>query len=92
RIPNEVAQLAREEFVNNFDRIIERVNSLSGDIPEHLWIEIPVDEKAEYQTMMQQARIALRQHDYYDPTMLTLQRKVRCRFEPDHFECANPVE
>jgi hypothetical protein len=92
RIPNEVAQLVREEFIANFDRIINQINRATGEIPEKLWIEIPEDEKAGYQTMMQQARIALREHDYYDPEMLTLQRKVRCRFHPDHFECANPLE
>ncbi|MEK9765961.1 MAG: putative solute-binding protein [Thalassolituus sp.] len=34
----------------------------------------------------------LREREYYDPDMLALQRKVRCKFEPGHFECANPVE
>ena len=42
--------------------------------------------------MMQQARIALREHGYYDREMLSLERRVRCLFKPDHFECASPVE
>ena len=41
--------------------------------------------------MMQEARIQLREREYYDADMLKLQRKVRC-VEPGHFECANPVE
>ena len=91
-IPNEVAQLAREEFVMNFDRIVREVDAATGDIPDNLWIEIPEQEKFAYQVMMQQARIALREHGYYDGKMLTLQRRVRCHFYPEHFECANPVE
>ncbi len=91
-IPNEVAQLAREEFVQNFDRIIREIDAATGDIPENLWIEIPKEEKAAYQIMMQQARIALREHGYYDGEMLSLERRVRCLFNPDHFECASPVE
>ena len=91
-IPNEVAQLVREEFVANFDRIIREVNAASGVIPDDVWIEIPQEEKAAYQIMMQQARIALREHGYYDGEMLSLQRRARCRFNQEHFECASPVE
>lgn len=91
-IPNEVAQLAREEFVLNFDRIVREIDAATGEVPDSVWIEIPPEEKAAYQIMMQQARIALREHGYYDREMLSLERRVRCLFKPDHFECASPVE
>jgi len=92
RFPNELAQLVREDFLGRFDTIEKLVKAQEGEIPEKYWIDIPADDKAEYQVMMQEARIQLREREYYDPDMLTLQRKVRCKFEPGHFECANPVE
>jgi len=92
KFPNELAQLIREDFLTRFETIERLVKAQEGDIPEHYWIEIPDDDKAEYQVMMQEARIQLREREYYDADMLTLQRKVRCKFEPGHSECANPVE
>jgi hypothetical protein len=92
KFPNELAQLVREDFLTRFDKIEKLVKAQEGDIPEQYWINIPDDDKAEYQVMMQEARIQLREREYYDADMLKLQRKVRCKFEPGHFECANPVE
>jgi len=92
KFPNELAQLVREDFLTRFDTIEKLVKAQEGDIPEQYWIDIPDDDKAEYQVMMQEARIQLRERDYYHADMLALQRKVRCKFEPSHFECANPVE
>jgi len=92
KFPTEVAQLVREGFQKGFDRIINQINLQTGDIPEHWWIEIPDKEKQDYEVMMQQARIELREADYYDAGMLTIQRKVRCKLDPTRFECPNPVE
>lgn len=92
KFPTEIAQLVREGFHKGFDRIINQLNIQTGKIPEHWWIEIPDKEKQDYEVMMQQARIELREADYYDAGMLTIQRKVRCKLDPTRFECPNPVE
>jgi hypothetical protein len=92
KFPTEVAQLVREGFHKGFDRIIKQLNLQTGEIPKHWWIEIPEKEKQDYEVMMQQARIELREADYYDAEMLTIQRKVRCKLDPTRFECPNPVE
>lgn len=92
RFPTEVAQLVRESFYQGFDLIVKQLNLQTGEIPEHWWIEIPDKEKQDYEVMMQQARIELREADYYDAGMLTIQRKVRCKLDSTRFECPNPVE
>jgi len=92
KFPTEVAQLVREGFQKGFDRIINQINVQTGEIPAHWWIQIPDKEKQDYEVMMQQARIELRDADYYDAGMLTIQRKVRCKLDPTRFECPNPVE
>ncbi|EKF73471.1 hypothetical protein A11A3_13540 [Alcanivorax hongdengensis A-11-3] len=92
KFPNEVAQLVREEFYNSYDRIMQRLDEEAAKVPDHWWIEIPPQDKKEYETMMQQARLTLRGKGYYDADMLTLERKIRCKLDPKRAECANPVE
>ncbi len=92
KFPTEIAQLVREGFSHNFDRIVKMLKIQTGEIPDKWWIEIPDKEKQDYEVMMQQARIELREADYYDAGMLRIQRKVRCKLDPTRFECPNPVE
>lgn len=92
KFPNEVAQLVREEFYNNYGLIMDRLKQEEDKVPEHWWIEIPEGDKSEYEVMMQEARLTLREKGYYDADMLSLQRKIRCKLEPQRGECANPVE
>ncbi len=92
KFPNEIAQLVREAFYEGYDRIMARLHEEAAKVPDKWWIEVPPQDKVEYETMMQQARIQLRDEDYYDADMLTLQRKIRCKLAPSRAECANPVE
>jgi hypothetical protein len=92
KFPTEVAQIIREGFFKGFDRVINQLNVQTGEIPSRWWIQIPDKEKQDYEVMMQQARIELREADYYDGLMLRIQRKVRCKLDPTRFECPNPVE
>ena len=92
RFPNEIAQLVREAFFQSYDQIIGRLDQEAAKIPKKWWIEIPPKDKIEYETMMQQARIQLRDEGYYDADMLKLERKIRCKLDESRAECANPVE
>ncbi|ASP39115.1 hypothetical protein CHH28_10680 [Bacterioplanes sanyensis] len=90
--PTEVAQLVREDFAKRLAEIEQRVAQQTGDIPDDVWIDISDEDKREYQTLMQQARIELRDRGYYDADMLRLQRRIRCKFEPAHPECSAQLE
>lgn len=92
KFPTEVAQLVREEFYNRFDEFVKGVKENEGEIPSNSWIPIPEEDIPNYEKMMQEARLALREKNYYSAKMLTIQRKVRCRLNPAHGECANPIE
>lgn len=92
RFPREVAQIIREGFYKGFDRVINQLNLQTGEIPSRWWIPIPDKEKQDYEVMMQQARLELREADYYDASMLKIQRKVRCKIDPTRFDCIKPVE
>lgn len=92
KFPKEFAQLIREEFMGLYFDIQTVINAQIGEIPDSVWIAVPEDKMPEYQSIMQSSRLRLRDEGYYDPDMLSLARKVRCKFEPASFECANPIE
>jgi len=92
KFPDELAQLLREEFYNSYNLIMERLDIEAAKVPQHWMIPIPQKDKKEYEIMMQEARLQLRQKGYYDARMLTLQRKIRCKLDASRAECSNPVE
>lgn len=92
RIPEEIAAQSRQYFYDNFDEILDALNREAQQVDQKWFITIPDEDKREYEVMMQEARIQLRNDGHYHPEMLTLQRRVRCRFDNSRSECSNPVE
>jgi TRAP-type C4-dicarboxylate transport system substrate-binding protein len=88
KFPNEVAQLIREASFEAYPTVIQRVEQETKRVPERWMIHIPEKDKQEYEIMMQDARDALREQGYYSGDMLTLQRKIRCKFNPARSECS----
>ncbi len=89
RFPPEIAQKSREYFFDNFDETRERLNQEAQAVPEKWWVDIPTQDKQEYESLMQQARTQLRDDGYYNADMLKLQRRVRCKIEPGRAECTS---
>ena len=50
-------------------------------------VDIPDKDKQEYEVMMQDARDQMRNEGHYDPDMLDLLRKVRCKLNSSRAEC-----
>jgi len=92
RIPNEAAQLVREVFFQSYQQIIDRVHEETKNIPDHWWISIPEGDKREYEVMMREVRLQLRERGYYSADMLALQRRIRCKLDSSRAECADPRE
>ena len=90
--PNEMAQLIREMTLQHYDRIMTMIHREESVVPKRWFIDLPEKDKREYEVMMQQARIELRERGYYHSEMLSLQRKIRCKIDQSRAECANPVE
>lgn len=88
----EQTQKSRAYFYNNLDRVIEALDKEAAAVDPKWWVSIPDKDKLEYEVMMQQARLQLRDDGFYDGAMLTLARKVRCKLDQSRPECNNPVE
>lgn len=92
KFPNEVAQLIREAVFENYDMVVKRLEQEAKRVPDHWWIPISETEQREYEVMMESARIALREQNYYDADMLSLQNRVRCKVDASRPECVNGRE
>ena len=95
-LDEELAQRSREIAHGLLDEAMSIVHRHEEDIPDEYWIEIPQDDIEDYQEMFRQNRLELRDgkdadggevRQVYDPEMLTLLRRVRCRVNPDAAEC-----
>lgn len=90
--PQEVAQLIREATFEQFDEVMTFIDREVGRVPDHWMISIPPEDRQEYEVMMRDARTNLRDMGYYNGEMLTLQRRIRCRFVPERAECSESDE
>ncbi len=88
----EFNQKSRQYFYQNFDKILAALDKAALDVPKKYYVEIPTADKVQYETMMRDARLQLRKDGYYDPEMLTLLRKVRCKMDKARAECTDQLE
>ncbi len=88
KFPNEVAQLIREASFEAYPMVMKRIEQETKRVPDRWMIHIPEKDKQEYEVMMQDARDVLRKQGYYSGDMLTLQRKIRCKFNAARSECS----
>ncbi|GGY34589.1 hypothetical protein GCM10011297_04550 [Bacterioplanes sanyensis] len=92
RFPTGLAQMLREDFLFKFDSYMRRVDQERRAIPPASWKPVAEQVQAQLQRDWHQLRQRLLQQGLYDQEMLALQRKVRCRINPQSWECeANAV-
>ncbi|MBT13054.1 MAG: hypothetical protein CMI02_13585, partial [Oceanospirillaceae bacterium] len=70
-----------------FPHYVRRVEQERSNIAAGLWLDVSEREIAVLENRMQASRQALRGQGVYDPLMLRLAHKVRCRMNPDRSEC-----
>ena len=91
--PEGFADKSREYWYEElFDRGMQIIENAYEDVPDDRWIEIPEDEQREYDEMMREARVDMRDDGIYDADMLSLLRNIRCRQDPGRAECAEELE
>lgn len=70
------------------DSFINTLTAAEKDIPSSLYIDLSEADKAKYWQMLRQARITLTKEGIYDPAMMNLMKKVRCKHVPSDPECS----
>lgn len=90
KFPAHFADASRKYFFTQFDAVIKAVQQAEEDIL--FFFPVPDGDEAKYQDMMREARIAMTKDGFYDPAMMRLMKKVRCRLQPQQAECADNRE
>ena len=78
----------REFALKEMDKSITFIGKREQEIPAHFWLDLPANEQARYEQIMREARVQLTKEGAYDPRMMALMKKVRCKIEPANAECS----
>ncbi|MCM1958749.1 DUF6091 family protein [Acinetobacter modestus] len=88
KFPEGFGQKSREWVAGQLGRTFNIIAKYEKEIPEKYWMNIPPEEQLNYMKMMREARISLTKAGIYDPKMMNFLKKVRCKQNPNSFECA----
>ncbi|RZU38106.1 hypothetical protein EV700_2683 [Fluviicoccus keumensis] len=69
------------------DELFIVLNKMEADIPAKYWMALTPSDEKRYVEMMRQARIQMTRDGYYDPRMMKVQKKIRCKIDPAAAEC-----
>ncbi|WP_225670482.1 putative solute-binding protein [Thalassolituus marinus] len=92
RFPQGFAQASRDYAFRHFDQAMEHIRQAESDIPQNYWQKLPPEMETDYKEMLRQIRVSLTNDGVYDPRMMKLMFRLRCRAEPGHYECAEKLE
>ena len=82
----------RQFATSKLDMIEKMVNKSEADIPTKYWLDLTPADKDKYTALMREARISMTKEGFYDPKMMSLLKKIRCKFDPVNQECTSKDE
>ena len=89
---DEYTQKSREFVAGLFDRAIKSIKQHTDEIEDHYWLDLPEAQQKEYNEMLRQVRITLRDEGVYDGKMLRLLKNLRCKADGSAAECVENLE
>jgi len=90
KIPDLDIRLAqiRQLGLNHLDEIIKIFQRAEGDIPANVWINLKPADADRYSHMLREARLRMTQEGIYEPMMMGILKRVRCKLNPTDAECS----
>lgn len=64
------------------------INRMDKTIDAKYWMKLTPADRDKYFRMMRESRLQMTREGYYDPRMMSMLKKVRCKHEPSHYECS----
>ncbi|ASP39034.1 hypothetical protein CHH28_10245 [Bacterioplanes sanyensis] len=92
RFPAEFGGKSRIAIAALFERVSRTIAADTAAINDEYWIDLSDEVSSEYQQMLRNVRLQLRQEGIYHHSMLALLRKLRCRETPSAIECVEKLE
>lgn len=80
--------LLRDFALTRVEEAFEFVAKSEKEVDAKYWMDLSPLEQDKYQRLMREARLEMTRDGTYDPQMMSLLKRVRCKFEPKNFECA----
>lgn len=80
-------QKIREFALGYMDQAFNLITNVEKDIDAKYWMNLSPEDTVKYFRMMREARITLMKEGVYDPRMMAILKKVRCKHEPSAAEC-----
>lgn len=91
QFPEGFGQKSREFIASRFDSAMQHIITAEEGISENYWIDLPDEQELEYLDMLANIRDELARRGVYDTQMMKLMKKLRCRANPMHHECATDL-
>lgn len=92
KFPKGFGQKSRTNVASYFDRVNETVEKATQEIDPKYWMDLSAETTQQYNEMLRDVRIKLRDEGVYDGKMLKLMRKLRCKANPVAAECTEKLE
>lgn len=88
KFPAGFGQMSRQYIANQVPRFFGLIRNTEREVDPKFWMHVPLSDRDGYDKVMRELRIHLTKAGFYDPRMMTLLKRVRCKREPDAAECA----
>ena len=92
KFPPGYGQKSRQYILAQFDQAVAAIEKAERDIPARYWLDLARSDQDKYRVMMREARIQLARDGFYEPAMMNLLKKVRCRMDATAAECTENLE
>jgi len=92
KFPEGYGQKSREWIQKQFDRAIALVDTSEKGVPAAAWLDIPDADRAKYDVLMRESRIQMTTDGFYDPEMMKILKRIRCKLDGSLGECADKRE
>ncbi len=83
-----VMKRLRAYGASQVDTVFRIIDKSEQEIDARYWLDLSAVEKDKYAKMMREARLQLTQEGVYDPRMMAVLKRIRCRRDPGNYECA----
>lgn len=88
RFPNGFGIKSRAYIAQQVPRFFGMIRNTEREVDPKHWMHVPLSDRDGYDKVMREMRIHMTKSGYYDSTMMTLLKRVRCKREPDAAECS----
>lgn len=92
-LPPGFGDKSRQYFAQKaFPQAMRVIDNARDSVNKKWWVHIPEADAARYDEMLRESRISMTRDGIYDADMMSLLRKIRCKYDSSRAECVNPQE